>query len=303
MTDVVEHVLCRCEPTADPAPVVFDSPHSGTDYPPDFDYACQIGLLREAEDAYVDELFDAAPACGAGLLCALFPRSYIDPNRAVDDIDMELVEGSWPGRLGPAERSPYGMGLIRRMGRPGEPIYGRRLTVAEIRHRIDRYYQPYHDTLAAMIEERRRQFGMVYHVSCHSMPSGPVHPGVGKPHRPQSDFVLGDRDGTSCGEGFVRLVEETLQGLGYRVARNLPYKGVEIVRRYGRPADARHSLQIEVSKALYMDERTFRKSRGFVPLKRDLTELIEAICRYAAQPTEARPYPQDRGNEAGNWQC
>jgi N-formylglutamate amidohydrolase len=296
MTEVVEHVLFRREPAIEPAPVVLDSPHSGTERPADFDYACSEALLREAEDTYVDELFAAAPSLGAGLLCALFPRSYIDPNRAVDDIDMELVEGAWPGKLGPAERSPYGMGLIRRIGRPGEPIYGRRLTVEEVRRRIAEYYRPYHDALAAMLEERHRRFGAVFHLSCHSMPSGPLHPAsAGHPPRPQADFVLGDRDGTTCGEPFVRFVEERLRGLGYRVARNAPYKGVEIVRRYGRPAEGRHSLQIEVSKALYMDERSLARSAGFRPLQKDLTALIEAVCRFAREAAGGSPWPAEGG--------
>jgi N-formylglutamate amidohydrolase len=273
--------------------VVFDSPHSGTEYPADFDFACPADLLREAEDTFVNELFAAAPSLGAGLLCALFPRSYIDPNRAVDDIDMELVEGAWPGRLGPAERSPYGMGLIRRIGRPGEPIYGRRLTVAEVRARIEHYYRPYHKALEGMIEERARRFGAVFHLSCHSMPSGQLAPS-GQQQRPPADFVLGDRDGTSSGESFVAFVEERLRGLGYRVARNAPYKGVEIVRRYGRPGDGRHSLQLEISKALYMDERRFAKHSGFAALKRDLTALIAAICSHARKATA-----DQRAHEAG----
>ena len=294
MAHVIEHVLSRREPVARAAPVVFDSPHSGTDFPEDFDFACPVDLLREAEDSYVDELFDTAPLLGAGLLCALFPRCYIDPNRAADDIDMELVEGAWPGRLGPAERSPYGMGLIRRIGRPGEPIYNHRLSVADVSHRIERYYRPYHETLEAMIGERFAQFGVVYHVSCHSMPSRTFHPTAGQPNRPRADFVLGDRDGTTSSEAFVGFVEDRLHQMGYRVVRNAPYKGVEIVRRYGRPAMGRHSLQIEISKALYMDETSFAKRPGFDALKRDLAALIEAICRYAlGAPVVPSPREQD----------
>ena len=294
MTYVIEHVLSRREPVANRAPVVFDSPHSGTDIPDDFAFACPLDLLREAEDSYVDELFDAAPRLGAGLLCALFPRSYIDPNRAVDDIDLDLVDGAWPEPLGPAERSPYGMGLIRRIGRPGESIYLNRLSVAAISHRIDGYYQPDHRTLATMSDDRHAAFGIVYHLSCHSMPSRTVQSSGGPVHRQRADFVLGDRDGTTSGEAFVTFVEDRLREMGYRVARNAPYKGVEIVRRYGRPAEGRHSLQMEISKALYMDEASFAKHAGFEGLQRDLSTLIDAICRYALA-TAAVSAPQAPG--------
>ncbi|HYG89429.1 MAG TPA: N-formylglutamate amidohydrolase, partial [Azospirillum sp.] len=136
MSFVIEDVLVRHDPAGRCVPVLFDSPHSGTVYPPDFGFVCPLPVLRQAEDAYVDELFGAAPEHGATLLCALFPRTYIDANRAVDDIDPSLLDGPWPGRLQPTEKSAGGLGLIRALCRPGMPLYDGRLTVAEVAARI-----------------------------------------------------------------------------------------------------------------------------------------------------------------------
>jgi N-formylglutamate amidohydrolase len=278
MAFLLDHVLVRHDPTADPVPVVFDSPHSGTDYPPDFDFVCDLEVLREAEDTHVDALFADAPRFGAGLLCALFPRSYIDPNRAPNDLDADLIAAPWSGHRS-GEKAHLGMGLIRRMSKPGEPIYDRRLTPGEVRHRLDGYYRPYHRELEAMLDAAHRRFGVVYHINCHSMPSPPAAAGDARVVRP--DIVLGDRDGTTCGPGFVAYVEQTLRGLGFSVRRNDPYKGVELVRRHGHPAEGRHALQIEVSRRLYMNERTFERTEGFDEVKARLTHLIAAICAYA----------------------
>jgi len=278
MAFVLDHVLVRHDPVGEPVPVVFDSPHSGTDYPPDFDFVCDLQVLREAEDTHVDALFAEAPRCGAGLLCALFPRSYIDPNRAPGDLDADLVAAPWPEPRN-GEKAHLGMGLIRRMSKPGEPIYGRRLTPGEVRHRLDRYYRPYHRQLEAMLDAAHARFGVVYHINCHSMPSPPAAPGDARVTRP--DIVLGDRDGTTCGPGFVAYVEQALHGLGFSVRRNEPYKGVELVRRHGHPAEGRHSLQIEVSRRLYMNERTFERHEGFDEVKARITGLIAAVCDYA----------------------
>jgi len=267
-------------------PVVFDSPHSGDQYPADFDYSCPLRLLRQAEDSHVDALFAGAPATGATLVAALFPRSYIDVNRSIEDIDLQLIDGHWPGPVAASDRARVGMGLVRRICKPGLAMYSRKLTVEEIRRRIDLYYRPYHQAVADAIDGASGRFGAAWHVNCHSMPSsrGPRGPVSGWE---RADFVLGDRDGTTCGIGFRQMIRVTLERMGYEVRINDPYKGVELVRRFGRPEVGRHSLQIEVNRRLYMNEETLERTAGFARLKRDIDALTQAIAAFAADQLTA----------------
>jgi len=279
MSFVIDDVLIRHDPQSGHVPVVFDSPHSGRIYPANFDYICPADLLRQAEDSYVDELFASAPDQGAVLLCALFPRSFIDVNRAQDDIDPDMLDGPWPGLLSPSEKSMLGMGLIRSLCRPGMPMYQGRLPVARALERVERYWRPYHEQLAGLLDALHARFGAVWHVNCHSMPT---IPGVMDDRGNGPDFVLGDRDGTTCEAAFTRFVADTLRDMGYRVKLNDPYKGVELVRRYSRPTRGRHSLQIEVHRRLYMNEETLERHSGFERLRQDIDRLIGAIAGYAA---------------------
>jgi N-formylglutamate deformylase len=280
-------VFVRHDPLAAPSAVVFDSPHSGSEYPADVDFACPLKLLRHAEDAHVDALFDAAPRFGATLIAALFPRSYIDPNRGVEDIDQQLLDQPWPGPVSTSDRARVGMGLVRRVCKPGLAMYDRKLTVKEIQHRIDRYYRPYHRGVADSIDRASARFGAVWHINCHSMPSSTA-PRIPAHGWDRADFVLGDRDGTTCDPGFRILVQTTLERLGYDVRINDPYKGVELVRRHGAPKQGRHSLQIEINRRLYMNEDTMERNQGFARLKHDLDTLVAAITSYAdGQLTQA----------------
>jgi N-formylglutamate deformylase len=257
-------------------PLVLDSPHSGSVYPEDFGFCCSFPVLRRAEDAYVDELFTAAPAYGATLVAALFPRSYIDPNRAPDDLDPAILSGPMPPSLMP--RPVTRVGLIRRNAQPGIPIYDRKLHPEAVLARIERCYTPYHRVLDEACEQLHRRFGAVWHIDCHSMPShANRREGVRGEH---GDFVLGDRDGSTCEPEFTAFVARFLRELGYDVRINEGYKGVEIVRRHGRPAQNRHSLQIEVDRSLYIDQKTLDKLPGFDRLRADLGRLIEAIADY-----------------------
>lgn len=267
-------------------PLVFDSPHSGVNYPEDFDYACDFAALEKAEDKYVDELFSGAPDHGAVFLHADFPRSYIDVNRCAKDIDIDLLEDEWTDEIDTTPRSHAGIGLIRRLVRPGMPLYSRQLKVSEIKHRIEKYYIPYHAALERTIEDLHYNHGQVWHVNCHSMPSQDGHSFRASPLKAM-DFVLGDRDGTTCDLGFTHAVRDFLKGLGYRVSINDPYKGVELVRRYSCPATGRHSLQIEVARNLYMDENTYKKSRNFNELK----ENIDSLVQYCAAYVQAQSLP------------
>lgn len=260
-------------------PLVFDSPHSGHNYPEDFDFSCDFSILEKAEDKYVDELFINAPSFGADLLCAHFPRSYIDVNRCEKDIDVDLLEDIWPDEMFPTPRSHAGIGLIRRLVRPGIPLYSRKLKAAEIRQRIESCYRPYHAALENLIENAHYTFGQVWHINCHSMPTAESSSFRATPLK-SADFVLGDRDGTTCDIHFTHAVRDFLKGLGYRVTINDPYKGVELVRRYSNPATGRHSLQVEIARNLYMDENTYKKSDGFLKLQVDIDRLIGFCAEY-----------------------
>jgi N-formylglutamate deformylase len=264
-------------------PLVLDSPHSGVDYPDDFEAAVPLALLRQAEDSYVDELYASGPDRGATLIAARFPRSYIDPNRSLLDIDAALLDAPWPGPAVPSAKTRKGIGLIWRMLDTGESIYSRKLGVEEVKRRIVRYHQPYQRAVKDALDRTHAHFGAVWHLNLHSMPSVSGLVAEEGPGKPRADFVLGDRDGTTCGAEFTALVAATLRDMGYDVKINDPYKGVELVRAFSEPKANRHSLQVEVNRRLYMDERTREKSPGFGPLRADLDRLLDAVCRYAAE--------------------
>jgi N-formylglutamate amidohydrolase len=268
-------------PAAAAVPLVLDSPHSGRDFPADFDAAVTEFDLREGEDCFVDELYLPATELGVPLLAALFPRTYLDPNRHRGDIDLELIEGGhWPHEHVPSGKHRIGKALIWRTLDDGRPIYARKLKVGEVVSRIERCHAPYHARLRALLEETHRRFGAVYHINCHSMPAVGGPQGEGGAGRPRADFVLGDRDGTTCDPAFTGFVRATLAAMGYEVAVNDPYKGVELVRAFSDPAARRHSLQVEINKKLYMDEASRTKHGGFDRLQADLTRLVEAINDY-----------------------
>lgn len=273
-------ILVRYEPPAgiEPAPVVFDSPHSGYDYPGDFDHVVPREMLRRAEDAFVDDLYEGAPVAGAGFLKALFPRAYIDPNRHEDEIDSNMLAEPWPRPVRASEKSDMGLGLIRRLIKGRVHIYDRPLTVGEIMARIESYHRPYHAELEAMLDARASVFGAVWHVNCHSMRTTGRHQGKSVP---RDDFVLGDREGESCDPGFTEFVAARLKDMGYSVQINHPFKGAELIERFGRPLEGRHSLQIEVNRGLYMDEDRIEKHVGFTALKANIDRLIGEICAFA----------------------
>lgn len=270
-------------------PLVCDSPHSGTMYPHDFGHAITHAQLRAGEDTHVDQLWSAAPAVGASLLMAQFPRTYIDPNRTLNDIDELLLDDVWPEPLQPTEKSRLGFGLIWRNLNATTPIYNRQLSIAEVRNRIDQYYLPYHAALTNAIEEKVRHFGGVWHLNLHSMPSNAYERlQIINPPHPLADFVLGDRDGTTCEPEFMDLIEKNLRSMGYSVARNDPYKGMQLIANIGKPKENRHSLQIEIKRPIYMDEITREPSNNFKVVQRDISTLLEKISNYLkgkASPT------------------
>jgi N-formylglutamate deformylase len=262
------------------AALVLDSPHSGHDFPADFDACVTERELRDGEDVYVDELWGAAPSLGIPLLAARFPRTYLDPNRHVGDVDPGLLDGPWPWEYVPSGKASIGKSLVWRTLEDGRPIYARRLKPEEVRRRIDAFHRPYHDALVSLLEESFLKKGRVYHINCHSMRSvagKQSHDGEG---RVRADFVLGDRDGTTCEPGFTAFVRARLVEMGYTVKVNDPYKGVELVRAYSKPAEGRHSLQVEIAKRLYMDEDTLQKGPGFGKVQSDLHALLKSLKDY-----------------------
>jgi N-formylglutamate deformylase len=272
----------RLDPQGAAVPAVFDSPHSGLLAPADFAPVLSLQRLFGTADAYVDELFGAAPAHGAVLLAATFPRCYIDANRSLEQLDPGMVEGPWPSATVDDAKVQRGIGLIWGRLPSGEAFYDAPLPRAAVERRIERCWRPYHAAIADALDAAYARFGAVWHLNCHSMRAHgtPRDEEGGRGARP--DMVLGDRDGTTCAPAFLDLVGSVLSGFGYQVAINRPYKGQELVRRYADPARQRHSLQIEINRGLYMDERTGEKSANFPRLRAQLEQLIEAVCAFAA---------------------
>jgi N-formylglutamate deformylase len=258
-------------------PLVLDSPHSGTAYPPDFAPAVNFGALRTAEDTWVDDLWSGALALGVPMVAAAFPRSYIDANRAADEIDPLLLDGNWNGSINESAKVKLGKGLIWRMLDDGTPLYDRKLSVDEVSHRIEACWKPYHRALGQLLDAAHAHFGKVWHINCHSMPSVAGEYATDKPGLVHPDFVLGDRDGSTAAPAFRQFVAAWLRERGYDVAENDPYKGVELVRAFGAPTLGRHSLQIEVNRKLYMDEISLRPGPGYAKLQTDLSELAAAL--------------------------
>ncbi len=263
--------------------LVLDSPHSGTCYPEDFAYACELPVLRRAEDTHVEKLYDFAPGMGVGWIEAFFPRSYLDANRDTTEVDVSLFDEDWPGPVSRDEKVlgkvRLGKGLIWRTTDDGFPIYQRKLSVAEVQARIAHCWQPYHAAVAQAISDAHARHGYSIHINCHSMPAIASSNATDFPGEAHADFVVGDRDGSTAAAPLSRLVCEHLQGRGYSVAYNHPYKGVELVRRYGAPQQQRHSIQLEINRKLYMSEETLAINDGFAPLKTSLESLVQVLLR------------------------
>jgi len=262
-------------PARQTMPLVFASPHSGTNYSADFLAGARLDplALRRSEDSFVDELFAAAPAHGAPLLTATFPRVFCDANREPWELDPGMFDGPLPAWVNSASpRVGAGLGTIARVVATGEPVYRGKLPFAEAEARVRDCWQPYHAALAALIEETRARFGCCLLVDCHSMPTHPAHGAA------PADMVLGDAHGTSCAPRATRLVEEALTTLGYRVRRNDPYAGGYVTRHYGAPREGIHALQVEIARRLYMDEARVQRAPGLAGLQRDLGHLMTVLA-------------------------
>jgi N-formylglutamate amidohydrolase len=234
-------------------PVVFSSPHSGRDYPADFLCASQLDplTLRSSEDAFVDDLFADVPAFGAPLLAARLPRAWLDLNRAPDELDPALIDGV--GRTPHNPRISSGLGVIPRVVANGRAIYGGRISRAEAEARIARVWHPYHAVLKSLTDQALAGFGQAVLIDCHSMPHEAIEAHA-RPGQPRPEVVLGDRFGAAAGREVMDRIEAAFAGAGLRVARNAPFAGAFIAQAYGRPARGCHVVQVEIDRALYMDE-------------------------------------------------
>jgi N-formylglutamate deformylase len=263
------------QPADQTVPLVFASAHSGRNYHAAFVSSVRLDpvALRRSEDSFVDELFSAAPAHGAPLLAATFPRAFCDANREAWELDPAMFDEKLPDWVNTTSaRVGAGLGTIARVVASGETIYRRKLRFAEAEQRVRTCWQPFHEGLEGLIARTRLRFGGCVLIDCHSMPAA-VSPGRGG-----ADMVLGDAHGTTCAPRTIRLVEQVLEGLGYRVRRNDPYAGGFITRHYGRPREGVEAVQIEISRSLYMDETRIEKSPGFGRVQHDMGTLIAALA-------------------------
>jgi len=264
----------------DPAPIFFDSPHSGTDYPADFDYVVPVLDLRTAEDAFIDDLYSEVPNLGAILIDANFPRIFLDTNRSDLDFSHDHLEDTHDGILEPSQKVDMGKGLIWTRVINNSEIYDRKITAAELIHRVESYWKPYHTAIETTFMDLHAKHGYAYHVNCHSMPKvSTIHDPEGPMIR--ADFVLGDRDGTTCEPGFTHAARDHLVAQGFSVEINFPYKGAELVRRYSDPSNHLHSLQIEINRSLYMDEKAIEKRADYEAFKPAITNLAATLIDYA----------------------
>ena len=272
------------------APVLLDSPHSGFDWPPDFQPAAPRAAIRTSCDAFVDELWSDAPAAGATLLAATFPRAYIDLNRAETDVDPALLDAPWPGPLAPTDYSRRGMGLIRRFALPGIPMETGPLSVAAIEHRIAHHYRPYRASLGSTLDALRTRHGAAYHLNLHSMKSRGNEMNLDD-GAPRPDVVVSDRLGTTAAPALTAWLAARFRTAGLSVQINDPYRGGDLVGTFGRPALGFHSIQIELNRALYLDEATYDRGPGFAALRAKLATVTRDFCAFVPTLPSASAHP------------
>jgi N-formylglutamate deformylase len=275
------------EPAEWAGPVLFNSPHSGSTYPAEFLAASRLDIatLRRSEDSFVDDLIAGVVRRGYPLMRAHFPRCFVDVNREPYELDPRMFDGRLPSFANTRSmRVAGGLGTVARVVGDAQEIYDQRIPADDALARIESLYKPYHRALRRLFTKIHRSFGAAVLVDCHSMPSTVGH----KDERPRPEFVIGDRYGTSCTGVVSECVEKTLRGLGYGASRNKPYAGGFITEHYGNPAAGLHAVQLEINRALYMDERRYNRSPGFAALAADLETLAARLGEIPLE--ELRPY-------------
>jgi N-formylglutamate amidohydrolase len=276
-TETEAYVLTR--PARRLSALIFASPHSGRDYHPEFLAQAVLDRqsIRSSEDAFVDRLFDMAPDLGSPLLVARAPRAFLDLNRAADELDPGVVEGIARAPHNP--RISSGLGVIPRVVAGGRAIYRGKLTLTEAEGRIRRFWHPYHQALAALVEETRSAFGQAVLIDCHSMPHEAIEAHT-RPGQPRPEVVLGDRYGATAGREVMDRVEAAFSAAGLRVGRNSPFAGAYVAQAYGRPSRGVHVVQVEIDRSLYMDEVRVEPLAGFEGFR----ELISGVVAELVQP-------------------
>ncbi len=279
-----KHAFHQVHPDKRTTAVVFASPHSSRDYPRTFLRRIVLDehTVRSSEDAFVDDLFSTAPRHGAPLIVAGAPRAYIDMNRSEDELDPALIEGV--SRVGHNPRVASGLGVVPRVVANGQAIYAGKISHVEAQHRIDTYWKPYHAALRIQLDEAHQMFGRAILVDCHSMPHEAMD-SVAKRGFRRPEVVLGDRFGAAADEQIVDQIEAAFTAAGLLVARNTPFAGAYVTQHYGRPSRGRHAVQIEIDRALYMNEAQIRPNGNFTAFKRVLDGIIAEIARIG-QPME-----------------
>jgi N-formylglutamate deformylase len=265
-------------PDRDASCVVFASPHSGSAYPRDMMQRTRLSreVVRSSEDAFVDRLFDCAPGFGARFIKAVVPRAYVDLNRSPDELDAALIEGVRRQPHNP--RVASGLGVIPRVVANGRAIYAGKLTLQEAQHRLDRYWHPYHHRLQGLLNEARSYHGQAVLIDCHSMPHEAVESAARVGAR-RPDVVLGDRFGAAAAGGVMDRVEAAFAAQGFQVARNTPFAGAYIAQAYGRPARGQHAIQVELDRALYMDEKRIEPNAAFEDVRTALRAVVAQIAQ------------------------
>jgi N-formylglutamate amidohydrolase len=277
---IIPGVLIRHDPVRNAVPLVFDVPRSGCHYPNDFNPVAPFRAIHEWVSKHVEELYGLSPQKGATLLFASFANSYIDANRNLLDIDPSLIDGEWPAPLQPGDKSTrLGIGLIHKVASGDIQLYDRKLSVAEVQHRIDHYYKPYHAELTGIIDRGLAEHGAAWHLSCHCMATiGPDYSHDKGKRRAQ--FCISDRDGTTSDPEFLEVVVGAFRQLGYSVSVNDPFKGAESIRMHGNPGKGVSSLQIEMVKGLYLEDDNFTKSARFDRVQQDLGRFAGIVADY-----------------------
>jgi N-formylglutamate amidohydrolase len=273
--------LTRPGPEAPATPLIFASPHSGSLYPPEMMAAAAVdeALMRRSEDAFVDDLIALAPLGGARVICGRFGRAYIDLNRDPWELDPAMFEGDLPSYVqGRTARVAAGLGAIAKLAGEGQKIYARKLTFPEAQARVETAHRPYHDALSRLIGEAHAAHGMAILIDWHSMPSAAAKSVLTPRHGRGCDMVLGDRFGAACAPALTRLVERELEAMDFRVVRNAPYAGGYTTEFYGRPGRRTHALQIEIDRALYLDEVTLQPTEGLARLKAAVERLTAVLA-------------------------
>src|SRR6056297_2175597 len=258
--------------------VVFASPHSGSDYPLTFLRGTRLNerSVRSSEDAYVDRLFDCAPQMGAPFIKAGAPRAFVDLNRAPDELDPALIEGV-RNSGGHNPRVASGLGVIPRVVANGQAIYSGKISASEAQRRIETYWRPYHEALEAQMDQAHTIFGSAILVDCHSMPHEAMD-AIARRGMRRPEVVLGDRFGAAADGAVVDRIEEVFTRAGLVVTRNTPFAGAYITQAYGRPTRGRHAVQIEIDRALYMNERLIRPNGNFEAFRRLMRDVVREIA-------------------------